>query len=68
MMWVSGKRLSGRRLLKPTSASRLLMVLMALDVWKEASDAPPTSHRVFLSVPVRIHCSEKSTYLRGVES
>ncbi|GFX83339.1 hypothetical protein TNCV_908571 [Trichonephila clavipes] len=26
MMWVSGKRLSGRRLLKPTSVSRLLMV------------------------------------------
>ncbi|GFU92284.1 hypothetical protein TNCV_1338651 [Trichonephila clavipes] len=25
MMWVSGKRLSGRRLLKPTSVSRLLM-------------------------------------------
>ncbi|GFU80854.1 uncharacterized protein TNCV_1882911 [Trichonephila clavipes] len=28
MMWVSGKRLSGRRLLKPTSVSRLLMVCL----------------------------------------
>ncbi|GFW83622.1 hypothetical protein TNCV_2204711 [Trichonephila clavipes] len=30
----SGKRLSGRRLLKPTSVS-LWFLLMALDVWKE---------------------------------
>ncbi|GFV10625.1 hypothetical protein TNCV_2122761 [Trichonephila clavipes] len=47
MMGVSG--ISGRRPLKPTSVSRLLMVsLMALDVWKEVSGVESMLAKILL--------------------
>ncbi|GFT60626.1 transposable element Tc1 transposase [Trichonephila clavipes] len=63
MMWVSDKRLSGRRLLKPTSVSRLLMVSLDGTGCLEGGYLPTTEKNDWCKI--RAHYEQPSEFESG---